>query len=208
MIKMITRQPTLRPIALAALLLTVTRPSPEGLIDFAVGDRVVVILPGGVLPGGFAIGARKTYGHNSAGMICSAKELGTDADFRAFVAHAEDLGLEVGEQGTQPEPVAVHPESGHHAQCRPETLPAAEIEHARDAQGADLRRVGVVERAEVVGTVEVAQGALGRADGAEIGGTREPHSSIVAAVRLAGFTKDEAARYFGQPGSIAVADLD
>ena len=33
--------------------------------NFAEGDLVVVILPGGVLPGGFSIGARKTYGHVS-----------------------------------------------------------------------------------------------------------------------------------------------
>jgi phenylalanyl-tRNA synthetase beta chain len=47
-----------------------------GATNFAVGDLVAVILPGGVLPGGFAVGSRKTYGHNSNGMICSARELG------------------------------------------------------------------------------------------------------------------------------------
>ncbi|MFK3985374.1 phenylalanine--tRNA ligase subunit beta [Micromonospora sp. NPDC050397] len=51
-----------------------------GATNFAPGDRVVVILPGGVLPGGFAIGARKTYGHNSNGMICSVRELGLGED--------------------------------------------------------------------------------------------------------------------------------
>jgi len=47
-----------------------------GAANFIVGDRVVVCLPGAVLPGGFAIAARKTYGHVSDGMICSARELG------------------------------------------------------------------------------------------------------------------------------------
>ncbi|MEW2359685.1 phenylalanine--tRNA ligase subunit beta [Spirillospora sp. NPDC029432] len=51
-----------------------------GATNFAVGDRVVVILPGGELPGGFKIGARKTYGHVSEGMICSVRELGIGDD--------------------------------------------------------------------------------------------------------------------------------
>jgi phenylalanyl-tRNA synthetase beta chain len=49
-----------------------------GAHNFAVGDLVVAVLPGGVLPGGFAISARKTYGHVSSGMICSATELGLE----------------------------------------------------------------------------------------------------------------------------------
>src|SRR5688572_6532113 len=32
-----------------------------GATNFVEGDLVAVILPGGVLPGGFTIGARKTY---------------------------------------------------------------------------------------------------------------------------------------------------
>lgn len=47
-----------------------------GAHNFAAGDLVVVSLPGAVLPGGFAIAARKTYGHVSDGMICSSAELG------------------------------------------------------------------------------------------------------------------------------------
>ncbi len=35
-----------------------------GALNFAVGDLVVVVLPGAVLPGGFAISARKTYGQS------------------------------------------------------------------------------------------------------------------------------------------------
>ncbi|CQD24671.1 phenylalanyl-tRNA synthetase subunit beta [Mycolicibacterium conceptionense] len=46
-----------------------------GATNFAVGDLVVVALPGTVLPGDFKIATRKTYGRVSDGMICSASEM-------------------------------------------------------------------------------------------------------------------------------------
>jgi len=69
---------------------------PQGIVcgahNFAVGDLVVVVLPGGVLPGDFRISARKTYGHVSAGMICSAAELGLGDDHAGIIVLPADAG--------------------------------------------------------------------------------------------------------------------
>ncbi|GAA4918548.1 phenylalanine--tRNA ligase subunit beta [Streptomonospora salina] len=56
-----------------------------GARNFGEGDLVVVALPGAELPGGFAIGARTTYGRVSEGMICSAAELNLWEDHTGIV---------------------------------------------------------------------------------------------------------------------------
>jgi phenylalanyl-tRNA synthetase beta chain len=70
---------------------------PRGIVcgahNFFVGDKVVVSLPGAVLPGPFPIAARKTYGHVSDGMIASAKELGL-GDEHAGILRLTELGLD------------------------------------------------------------------------------------------------------------------
>ena len=70
---------------------------PRGIVcgagNFHPGDKVVVTLPGAVLPGPFPIAARKTYGHVSDGMIASAKELGLGQEHSGILRLVE-LGLD------------------------------------------------------------------------------------------------------------------
>lgn len=70
---------------------------PRGIVcgahNFVVGDKVVVTLPGAVLPGPFPIAARKTYGHTSDGMIASARELGLGDEHDGILRLAA-LGLD------------------------------------------------------------------------------------------------------------------
>jgi phenylalanyl-tRNA synthetase beta chain len=56
-----------------------------GAVNFDAGDRVALALPGAMLPGGFEVGARKTYGHISEGMICSALELAIGDDHTGII---------------------------------------------------------------------------------------------------------------------------
>src|SRR5699024_1314630 len=77
--------------------LDVGEEEPRGIVcgahNFDVGDKVVVTLPGAVLPGDFVIAARKTYGHVSDGMIASQRELGLGDDHEGIIV-LSDLGLD------------------------------------------------------------------------------------------------------------------
>ncbi len=68
-----------------------------GAHNFAVGDLVVVSLPGAVLDGGFTIASRKTYGHISDGMICAEDELGIGSDHSGIIVlpKTTDDGVEL-----------------------------------------------------------------------------------------------------------------
>ncbi len=61
-----------------------------GAVNFSVGDKVPLALPGAVLPGGFEIGASKRYGRVSEGMICSPSELGLGDDHTGIMVLPPD----------------------------------------------------------------------------------------------------------------------
>ena len=90
-----------------------------GARNFAEGDTVVVALPGTVLPGGFLIAARETYGHTSDGMICSERELGLGDDHGGIMvlpAEAGDPGDQAGDVigiGDEVLDIAVTPDRGY-----------------------------------------------------------------------------------------------
>jgi phenylalanyl-tRNA synthetase beta chain len=65
-----------------------------GAKNFESGDKVMVALPGAVLPGDFKIKASKLRGQPSEGMLCSAKELriGQDHDGIMIVDRSIELG--------------------------------------------------------------------------------------------------------------------
>ncbi len=63
------------------------------------GGRVLWARPGSVLPGGFEIGKRKIRGVESAGMICSEKELGLGEDHDGIIVlGAADHGVALGSE--------------------------------------------------------------------------------------------------------------
>jgi phenylalanyl-tRNA synthetase beta chain len=64
-----------------------------GATNFAVDDRVAFATPGGLLPGGFHISTRQTYGHTSDGMICSARELGVSDEHGGILVLPPDSPL-------------------------------------------------------------------------------------------------------------------
>ncbi|MEU0246354.1 phenylalanine--tRNA ligase subunit beta [Streptomyces sp. NPDC006235] len=90
-----------------------------GARNFAVGDKVVVALPGAVLPGDFQIAERKTYGKMSRGMICSSDELnmGDDGTKGIIVLPAEtEVGkdaIELLELVDEVLDIAVTPDRGY-----------------------------------------------------------------------------------------------
>ena len=68
-----------------------------GAPNLAVGQKVPLVMPGGRLPGGVEIGARKFRGIESEGMLCAGDELGISSDHDGIyiLDHDAPLGEEV-----------------------------------------------------------------------------------------------------------------
>lgn len=127
-----------------------------GAHNFHPGDKVVVTLPGSVLPGPFPIAARKTYGHMSDGMIASVRELGIGEDHDGIL-RLTTLGLDpeigtdalalLGLDDTAIE-INVTPDRGYAFSIRGV---AREYSHATGAAFRDPADVPVPERLSGVG---------------------------------------------------------
>ena len=119
-----------------------------GATNFVAGDRVAFATPGAMLPGGFAIATRQTYGHTSDGMICSAAELGISEESDGILVLPADtpLGVDVVELLALRDEVldiAVTPDRGYQLSIRGVAREAA------TAFGLELVDPGLVEPAAV-----------------------------------------------------------
>jgi phenylalanyl-tRNA synthetase beta chain len=145
-----------------------------GAANFAAGDRIAFAQPGAVLPGGFEIGTRKTYGRMSEGMICSVKELGIGDDHTGILVLPPDapLGANFVQYANLKDDVleiTVTPDRGYAVSVRgvarelasaydvPFTDPAQTFVPGEDASGLDIEGTGE-------GTSE------GTSEGADAGG--------------------------------------
>ncbi len=72
-----------------------------GATNFAIGDLVVASLPGAILPGGFEISARETYGKTSNGMICSARELGISDEHSGIIVLPNSSEISLGQDALE-----------------------------------------------------------------------------------------------------------
>jgi phenylalanyl-tRNA synthetase beta chain len=78
-----------------------------GAKNFRQNDRVIVALPGAVLPGNFKIKKSKLRGEVSMGMMCSERELGLGDDHAgiSILAERPDLGTSVNDLYPEPDTV-------------------------------------------------------------------------------------------------------
>ncbi len=135
-----------------------------GARNFAVGDKVVIALPGSVLPGGFAIASRSTYGHISDGMICSVRELGIGTEHDGILVLDDDaeIGGEardlIGSHDSVVE-LAITPDRGYALSMRGL---ARETAAALDVPSVDPAAVDVPDRADGGWPVTIADSGCSR----------------------------------------------
>ena len=119
-----------------------------GATNFTEGALVVVALPGAVLPGGFEIASRKTYGRVSDGMICSVRELGIGEDHEGILVlppGAADPGSDAKELVGLDDSVielAITPDRGY---CFSVRGLARELSHALEVPYGDPAAMAVAE---------------------------------------------------------------
>jgi phenylalanyl-tRNA synthetase beta chain len=129
-----------------------------GATNFAVGDRVALAVPGASLPG-MEIGARRTYGRMSEGMICSVREMGIGEEHDGILVLDRDapLGADFVTYAALRDEVldiAVNPDRGYAVSIRgvarelagaygvPFTDPASDAVPGVDVLGGPLEYVG------------------------------------------------------------------
>ncbi|MFB9909518.1 phenylalanine--tRNA ligase subunit beta [Allokutzneria oryzae] len=137
-------------------------PRPQMIIcgarNFREGDTIVAALPGCVLPGGFAISERKTYGRMSQGMICSVAELALGEDHSGILvlppgtAEPGDDAMEVLGLADTVIELAVTPDRGY---CLSARGLARELACAFDADYRDPALIDVGEADDAVYPVQV-----------------------------------------------------
>ena len=121
-----------------------------GATNFDIDNKVVVALPGSVLPGGFAIASRSTYGHLSDGMICSVRELGIGTEHDGILVLDADtpVGIDarevIGADDTVVE-LAVTADRGYALSIRGL---ARELGAALDVRSTDPAAVDLPDRAD------------------------------------------------------------
>ena len=173
-----------------------------GADNFQVGDKVVVTLPGSVLPGDFRISARKTYGHLSAGMIASVRELGIGEDHEGILV-LSTLGLDpqIGEDALHllgltdsAAEINVTPDRGYafsirgvareyaHATGTEFTDPASRVEVL--VESVEGQEVVLDDQSPIYGTPGCGRFVARRVTGVDVGAPTPPW--MAARLRLAG----------------------
>jgi phenylalanyl-tRNA synthetase beta chain len=106
------------------------------------GDKVVVALPGALLPNGVRLGKAKIRGVHSEGMMCSGKELGWNEDAEGIlilppewkVGEPFDLRLEVSITPNRPDCMSIHGLAREIGAIRRKRITASSVQVQEEAE--------------------------------------------------------------------------